>query len=110
LFVRFQRVPFQCFLTYWRSRKVLVVFEQICYNQPLRNLRETREIVDDIKTYYFMELPYSAEKEWADYLTNNALTLKQPYDNVDNDSIKEIIENIGYNFNAKFEIISYNEK
>jgi hypothetical protein len=95
------------FKTADKKYKAKEALEQIGYIQPLRNLRADHDMVDDIDTYYFRDLPYSTEKEWAEYATNNALTLNRPYLKVDDESIKEIIENIGYTYNANFEIKTY---
>ena len=90
-----------------QKHRAKAALKHIGYMQPLRNLRETHDMVEDIDTLYFKDIPYSTQKEWAEYATNNALTLNRTFSKVDDETIKEIIENLSYIFNAKFEIKMY---
>ncbi|WP_066066195.1 hypothetical protein [Neobacillus soli] len=95
------------FKTAHQKYRAKAALKCIGYIQPLRNLIEEHDMVEDIDTFYFRDIPYSTEKEWAEYATNNALTLNRIYSKIQDETIKEIIENIGYSFNAKIEIKMY---
>jgi hypothetical protein len=87
-----------------KKYKAKATLNNLGYVNPLNSYRSERELVGDIATYYFRELPYSTKHEWTEYATNNGLTLKRPYRKIDNETIKEIVENVCYDYNAKFEI------
>lgn len=76
-----------------------IALKQIGYVQPTRG--EYDEVFESD------ELPYSTEQEWAEYATNNSLTLNRAYEKISDKSIKEIIEHIGFDYNAKFVIKKY---
>lgn len=79
--------------------KAKQALKQIGYVQPLRG-----EYDDNIE---FGKLPYSTENEWAEYATNNTLTLNRAYEKINDETIKEIIELICFNRSARFEIKKY---
>ncbi|QGG47627.1 hypothetical protein [Heliorestis convoluta] len=78
--------------------------EQLGIIQPLSNFQHEHDNNGDIETYYFDNLPYSTKKEWADYTTNNALTLKQIYAKLDTETIEDIIRDISYNYSESIEV------
>ncbi|HDX9641101.1 TPA: hypothetical protein ACGXMH_002921 [Bacillus mobilis] len=72
--------------------------------EALGNVHPLRDISSIVEELYDVVLPYSTEHEWYDYATNNGIVLSNQLANLCNESLIELIENIAYKYNAKFEI------
>ena len=87
------RMKFQNGHDKWQVKKA---FQTLGYINPLsrRNENEENDFI----------LPYSTNEEWADYATNNTLTLSDACRRVDNVILEDMIKGICYDNNAKFTI------
>ncbi|HDR7958955.1 hypothetical protein MHB59_23470 [Bacillus sp. FSL L8-0642] len=80
----------------WQAKKA---FQTLGYINPLpcRNEDEENDFV----------LPYSTSEEWADYATNNTLTLSNAVKMLDNTTLENMIKEICYEHSADFNIRCY---
>ncbi|HDR8250299.1 TPA: hypothetical protein QC119_005180 [Bacillus cereus] len=72
--------------------------------EVLGNVHPLRDVSSIVEELYNAHLPYSTEYEWYDYATNNGVVLSNRLANLSNESLTDLIENIAYKYNAKFEI------
>ncbi|MDW0116104.1 hypothetical protein QTL97_04095 [Sporosarcina thermotolerans] len=97
------KMSFETAAQKYEAKKLI---EQKGYLRPLIR-RSDYERIGEIEAYYFVNTPYSTRKEWPEYATNNTLTLNRAYSQIGVKTVKEIIENIGYAYNVKLGIETY---
>lgn len=79
----------------WEAKQAFEILGNV---HPLRDVSSIKEEL------YNVRLSYSTECEWYDYATNNGMVLSNRLANLSNESLTDLIENIAYKYNAKFEI------
>jgi len=82
----------------WKAKEML---NTIGTFQPLRDVEREYE-----EKFYF-RLPYSTEKEWADYTTNNSLILDHELNRLTNKQLSHFVQRIGWNLGAEIQIETY---
>jgi hypothetical protein len=67
----------------WKAKELL---------HTLGNFQPLRDVERDHGEKYYFRLPYSTEKEWADYTTNNSLILDRKFIRVTDEQLSHLVQ------------------